>query len=356
MINSLCTTCFPPRIKLTALTYESYCVESWLSRARCPFTNSMDKYIIHNDSSAWRRQNATLVFLARNSDLRDVLTSMSNLERRFNHNYLYPWVFLNDEEFTNEFKGRVLLETNAPVYFGLIPKEHWVQPAWIDEDKAEESRKRLKGQNIIYGDSSSYRNMCRFNSGYFFQHPLLQQFKYYWRVEPNVDYFCDMNHDPFQYLNQNNQTYGFTIALYETPETVTTLWDSVKEFMVKYPQYIANDNAMELLSNDGGQTYNMCHFWSNFEIADMDFWRSEAYRKFFNFLDAKGGFYYERWGDAPVHSIAAALFLPKHKLHFFQDIGYRHAVYQHCPSSDESQGNSCSCHRWNSIGKYTYHL
>ncbi|GAW07358.1 glycosyltransferase family 15 protein [Lentinula edodes] len=242
---------------------------------------------------SFQRQNATLVFLARNSDLRDVLTSMSNLERRFNHNYLYPWVFLNDEEFTNEFKGRVLLETNAPVYFGLIPKEHWVQPAWIDEDKAEESRKRLKGQNIIYGDSSSYRNMCRFNSGYFFQHPLLQQFKYYWRVEPNVDYFCDMNYDPFQYLNQNNQTYGFTIALYETPETVTTLWDSVKEFMVKYPQYIANDNAMELLSNDGGQTYNMCHFWSNFEIADMDFWRSEAYRKFFNFLDAKGGFYYE---------------------------------------------------------------
>lgn len=47
--------------------------------------------------------------------------------------------------------SRVLLETNAPVYFGLIPKEHWVQPAWIDEDKAEESRKWLKGQNIIYG-------------------------------------------------------------------------------------------------------------------------------------------------------------------------------------------------------------
>lgn len=33
--------------------------------------------------------------------------------------------------------------------------------------------------------------------------------------------------------------------------------------------------------------------WSNFEIADMDFWRSEAYAKFFEFLDSKGGFYYE---------------------------------------------------------------
>lgn len=33
--------------------------------------------------------------------------------------------------------------------------------------------------------------------------------------------------------------------------------------------------------------------WSNFEIADMDFWRGEAYSQFFDFLDRKGGFYYE---------------------------------------------------------------
>ena len=33
--------------------------------------------------------------------------------------------------------------------------------------------------------------------------------------------------------------------------------------------------------------------WSNFEIADMDFWRGPAYTAFFNYLDSKGGFYYE---------------------------------------------------------------
>ncbi|KAF5390051.1 hypothetical protein D9757_003794 [Collybiopsis confluens] len=274
---------------------------------------------------------------------------MQGVESRFNHKYLYPWVFLNDEEFTNEFKGRVMLATKAPVHFGLIPKDDWVQPEWIDERKAQESRTRLTSQNVIYGDSTSYRNMCRWNSGYFFHHPLLQQYKYYWRIEPDVKYFCDMSYDPFALMVQNNYTYGFTIALFEIPETITTLWENTKEFMAKYPQYIADDNAMEFLSNDGGKTYNLCHFWSNFEIADMDFWRSEAYQKFFEFLDAKGGFYYERWGDAPVHSIAMAIFQPKHKLHFFRDIGYQHAAYQHCPTGAESQGNHCSCHRWNTI-------
>lgn len=33
--------------------------------------------------------------------------------------------------------------------------------------------------------------------------------------------------------------------------------------------------------------------WSNFEIADMVFWRSDVYMSFFEFLDEKGGFYYE---------------------------------------------------------------
>lgn len=43
---------------------------------------------------------------------------------------------------------------------------------------------------------------------------------------------------------------------------------------------------------------------------------------YFNYLDKAGGFFYERWGDAPVHSIAAALFLKKEELHFFNEIGY----------------------------------
>ena len=42
--------------------------------------------------------------LARNKELEDVVFSMKQLEDRFNKNYNYPWVFLNDEPFTEEFK------------------------------------------------------------------------------------------------------------------------------------------------------------------------------------------------------------------------------------------------------------
>ena len=32
----------------------------------------------------------------------------------------------------------------------------------------------------------SYRHMCRWNSGFFYKHPRLRDFDWYWRVEPDV--------------------------------------------------------------------------------------------------------------------------------------------------------------------------
>jgi len=102
----------------------------------------------------------------------------------------------------------------------------------------------------------------------------------------------------------------------------------------------------------------------------MEFWRSERYRKYFEFLDEKGGFYYEvrgrparsfpfrlptsplrwyavlvvqRWGDAPIHSLAVALLARKEEIHFFEEIGYRHTPFQHCPQGKLHRKGKCSC-------------
>ncbi|KIM60235.1 glycosyltransferase family 15 protein [Scleroderma citrinum Foug A] len=301
-------------------------------------------------TSVARRANATFIILCRNSDTEGIIRSVREIEDRFNRNFGYPYVFLDEEPFTKEFKRRLSVISTSPMEFGLIPHEFWYQPSWIDEEKATAARKQMVADNIIYGGSLPYRNMCRFNSGFFFRHPLVQKYRYYWRVEPGVHFHCNVDSDPFLFLQDNNKTYGFTIAMYEFEATIRTLWQTVREFTQLHPQYIHTDNTLAFLSNDNGLHYNLCHFWSNFEIADMDFWRSDAYMSFFNFLDEKGGFYYERWGDAPVHSIAASLFLPRDAIHFFQEIGYEHAPYTHCPLDTErwSKGQ-CSCDQQHSF-------
>lgn len=54
-------------------------------------------------SSPGKRANAALFMLARNEDLGGVLESVQQVEMHFNRRYHYPFVFLNDKEFTPHF-------------------------------------------------------------------------------------------------------------------------------------------------------------------------------------------------------------------------------------------------------------
>lgn len=128
---------------------------------------------------------------------------------------------------------------------------------------------------------------------------------------------------------EHNKTYGFTIAVKELRETVPNifryasaykrlnnltsqgLWEMFVEPQPdKEPEPPANPNHLpeEVLRSDPGRNrppeidpeamegekYNMCHFWSNFEIARLDFFRSKAYEDFFQMMDRSGGFWMER--------------------------------------------------------------
>lgn len=281
------------------------------------------------------RMNATFVTLARNSDVWDIARSIRQVEDRFNRQYNYDWVFLNDADFDETFKKVTTSLVSGKTKYGKIPKEHWSFPDWIDVDKAAKVREEMREKKIIYGDSVSYRHMCRFESGFFFRHELMMDYEWYWRVEPSIEMFCDIHYDPFKFMADNKKVYGFVLSLYEYVETIPTLWDSVKKFMKEHPEHVAEGNSMGFLSDDGGATYNHCHFWSNFEISNLNWLRSKPYLDYFNALDKDGGFFYERWGDAPVHSIAASIMLPKEKLHFFNDIAYYHVPFTHCPTGED---------------------
>jgi mannosyltransferase len=125
-------------------------------------------------------------------------------------------------------------------------------------------------------------------------------------------------------MKKNNKTYGFTIAVKELRETVPNLFRYTSAykrnnnitskgmwemFAEKREKKVDLDNLPEdvrkLEPGRGklpdidptameGEDYNMCHFWSNFEIARFDFYRSKQYTDFFEMLDRSGGFWTER--------------------------------------------------------------
>lgn len=145
--------------------------------------------------------------------------------------------------------------------------------------------------------------------------------------------------DPFQRMASSNKTYGFTIAVKELKETVPNLfryasaykrknnlkskglWEMFLEPKPEQPKSLRKDDPKyrsplpeEILTTEpghgklpdidpeamNGEIYNMCHFWSNFEIARLDFFRSPEYEDFFDMMDRSGGFWMERVCDIQV--------------------------------------------------------
>lgn len=132
-------------------------------------------------------------------------------------------------------------------------------------------------------------------------------------------------------MAEANKTYGFTIAVKELRETVPNifryaaaykrknnlkskgLWEMFLERPAEEEKPTEPEKKQEklpdeiLLTEPGdknlddidpeameGESYNMCHFWSNFEIARLDWFRSKPYEDFFNMMDRSGGFWNER--------------------------------------------------------------
>lgn len=307
------------------------------------------------DGSIAERQNGALISLVRNEELEGMIDSIESLEDRYNLNFNYDWVFMNEKPFTKEFKDKISDAVSGRAIFVKIPNKYWSLPSSIDYSKMKSSFKKLSQLKIMYANLLSYRFMCRFNSGFFYKLNALKDYKYYWRVEPSVKFNCDIpfEDDPFKIMIENDKKYGFVMTMYEDKKTIETLWDHSKKFFNENKNLIKSENTLKFILNnekngeityDENNDYNLCHYWSNFEIGSLDFFRSKAYNDYFNYLDSTNNFFYERWGDAPIHTIATSYLLSIDEIQFFDSISYYHKPNLSCPKNKQLREYlNCDC-------------
>ncbi|EDO16485.1 hypothetical protein Kpol_513p1 [Vanderwaltozyma polyspora DSM 70294] len=278
--------------------------------------------------------------------LEDIITSVEQLESRFNKQFNYPYVFINETPFTSEEKLAIQNIVSSDVNFGLIPESALNYPGWIDQNKAATARSRL--YQLDMGSSESYRFIQRYLSGLIWRHELLEPFDWYWRIEPNMKINCDMQYDIFRWMQDTGNIFGFTLSKKEPIEAMPTIWDTLKSFQKQNPDFIADKNFRSWADRDNGNKYNTCEFLSSFEVASLEFWRSPAFKALFDYLDHKGGFFYERWSESAVHTLATIYLLPKDRIHFFPEIGYSYDGMYNCPLDDFIwKDNNCVCDQGN---------
>ena len=309
-------------------------------------------------------EDATFFTICRNSDIQGILQSIKSVEKRFNKDYHYPWVFANDVPFSEEFRSAISDAVSGDSIFTTIPKEYWQVPDHVDKKWMKKQLTYMKSQEVLYGDSLSYRQMCRFNSGFFYKLKALAPHNWYWRVEPDIQFHCDLPEDLFRTMVNNDKSYGFVLAMTEDKRTISKLWPQSRDYFEKLPSWHVNPNlrvgdtyTQNILSTSLGfiednsdlkesirGEYNTCHYWSNFEIANLNLYRNDIYEGYFQHLDRTGNFFYERWGDAPVHSIAFSYMLSPEEIQYFDNTGYFHGKVGNCPRERNVLSElNCSC-------------
>ena len=317
------------------------------------------------------RLNACIFILARNEDLADLQRTLAEFELRFNARRRYPYVIVNNVHFTDEFKRAVVAvinnatATTTTVEFGLIPAEEWSVPRWINSAKLRRMQKHAL-THVFKGNLMSYHHMCRYYAGFFFRHPLALKYDYYMRLDTHLDFPCPLESDdgdeadPFETLLRRDKVYGFAISLSDEMVTIKTLWYHIKRWMWKKKVrvcvcvcvkihvfllvitiiYKKKTKQVSLVNNDvaglrqivkrRGAFYpqkcgfDLFHYWNNFEVAAFSLFRDPLYLSYFNFLDRTGGFYYERWGDAPFRTFFILTTVPLNQVHRFKNFAYAH--------------------------------
>ncbi|GAA6034756.1 hypothetical protein JCM8097_001154 [Rhodosporidiobolus ruineniae] len=323
------------------------------------------------DVRAGRKANATLTILVspRSNLFKDLLPTLTNLEARFNGRFGYPVQLLTDGELPDEgmrertrwvTRGKArwgaplplpslpsFLPSCPPGLTSLRPKAlvnastGWGPPPYVSSDDIAAGK---EGQ--LAGFPIGYRNMCRFFSRFHHNHPSLAGFEYIWRMDEGVEFFCEIQDDPFLTMKATNSLYGYTNTDTEALFTIPTLWAHVRQFMdralLEHPSWFPQDRDESVVrrprpreseegeeegEEEGGleDEYTRFVYYNNFEIVHRSFLESEPYQAFVDYLDRAKGFYTERWGDAPIRTIALSFFASPSRIHNFENqTAYRH--------------------------------
>ncbi|MFX0072857.1 MAG: hypothetical protein ACFFAO_17405 [Candidatus Hermodarchaeota archaeon] len=252
--------------------------------------------------------NAVIIYLSRKQDIKDLKKSLNLLDKYFNKKYTYPIIIFHDD-FSDEDKN-FFLDKYPNLKFEYIK---FKIPPWIDRNK-------------IFPGNIGYNHMCRFFSGELFKHKAIKKYEWYWRLDSDSFFHSKIKYDIFKYMEKNNYIYGYLgeRLLKDSPDFVIGLWELTEKYIKNKD---INPKYLHEYLDEGGK-WDRSLYYTNFEVSNLNFWRSDEYQDYYNVIDKNGGIYYNRWGDASIHLLAVSVFVDKNKVYCFKDIDYSHQDFR----------------------------
>lgn len=262
-------------------------------------------------------QNACIIYMSRTQDIPLLYRSLVLLGKNFPKLKEYPVLVFHDDITIGNQTNLIVQVAQA---LGWFLKIKFVPLTFTTPEGLEPDKFLVPLSDAWIG----YRHMCRFQSGLIYQHPELQQYDWYWRLDSDSYILSPLAYDPFEKMAAEGKEYAYMDIEDMDAERVTVdLWSTTKNFL-ESNNIPMSDSLKNRLVN--GEWDRSCYY-TNFEISSFKMWRSEAYQNYFKHLDSTGKFFSHRWGDAPIHWLGVKMFLDDSKVMRVQDICYQHNMW-----------------------------
>ena len=128
-------------------------------------------------------------------------------------------------------------------------------------------------------------------------------YRYLFRLDEDSFIHSPIHYDVFELMEAGKYVYGFRMCAYEMKVTqrMSTMW------LKRHANFVAQ-REIDL---------DMCGFYNNFFVADLEYFRSPEVSNFLQFIDKQGNIYRRRLGDLMIHSMAVYWFAPRERIHRF---------------------------------------
>lgn len=137
-------------------------------------------------------------------------------------------------------------------------------------------------------------------------------YRYIFRLDEDSFIHSTISYDIFEFFRSNQYVYGFRLCAYEMQVT-QRMWTWWKR---RDPTFVPQRDI----------DLQMCGFYNNLFVADLEFFQSDRVKEFLDFIDFHGHIYRRRLGDLMIHTMAVLAFAPPERIHRFLDFTYEHGT------------------------------
>jgi len=227
----------------------------------------------------------------------------------------YPIIIFHEDYTKKDMESIRRTAKGRKVKFVKIDFKHYKGHSNLDE-----WMKKQKG--FVEGRPSGYRMMCRFFCGVMQNHPALNGFDYYTRMDHDSFFTEPKTLNVEESIKKYNFDYLYR-SVWTDHKGKKAIWEFTKKYAKENNLSLKGFGKLRMLNLAGN--FNGRAPYNNFHISKISFWRNPEVKKFLKAIEDEYGILVKHWQDTNIHSMVLGLFnatvLEK------TDFGYKHNVH-----------------------------